>query len=56
MKYVVLYSDYSSTLLCGPIAKRKEFENKHIAQWFAKRMKMCYDRVVCIESKNLEVT
>ena len=56
MKYTVLYSNYSSTLLCGPIVKRKEFVNKDIAQWFAKRMKLCYDWVECVESKNLEVT
>ena len=56
MTYTVLYSNYSSTLLCSPIAKRKEFKHKEIAKWFAKRMKMCYDWVECVESKYLEVT
>ena len=43
-------------MLYYPIAKRKEFKHKEIAKWFAKRMKMCYDWVECVESKNLEVT
>ena len=53
MKYTVLYSNYSSTLLCSPIAKRKEFDDIENAQWFAKKMKLCYDWVECVQSKNL---
>ena len=53
MKYTVLYSNYSSTLLCSPIAKRKEFDDIENAQWFAKKMEMCYDWVECLQSKNL---
>ena len=56
MRYTVLYSDYASTLLCGPIAKRKEFEDRDNAKWFAKKMKKGYDLVICLESRNLNGT